>query len=80
MTVADALTDFYEKRNDAGHAFIPLFHECVRLTELPPAMAFLFTAQLFEVEFELFAVRTAGSAQSRHAGRFGLRFDSPELN
>lgn len=79
MTVAEALESFYETRADAGHAFIPLFRECVRASGLPPSLCFLLTANLFELEFQFYTCRLAGSARSRpYADRHRLRFDDPD--
>jgi hypothetical protein len=71
MTVAEALESFYETRADAGHAFIP--------SGLPPSLCFLLTANLFELEFQFYTCRLAGSARSRpYADRHRLRFDDPD--
>jgi len=78
-TVAEAMGQFYETRADFGHAFVALYRECVRLSGLPPAMAFFLTTHLFEQEFLYYCHRLAGSARPRpYADRHTIRF--PELN
>ena len=69
----------YESCDAKGWAFDEMFRLCMRLTALPPAMALLFTAGIFPLEFEFYCHRVIGEHRAPHAGRWGVHFDDDNV-